>query len=175
MKYAALDLETWGLFEHEPQRRGPEKVAMISIIVEDTKNRDVPVEKLPHYTMILAQDRIEGEAVALALNAWIIDAIARFINGPNRPLPLSARGPAFSSASNQWPVQWQKAGWKGAERFLLDTSQRARSRRPGRTSSASTRRSCPRRSAGDSGTARSIQRCSLQTSSTTTCRRTSRK
>jgi hypothetical protein len=119
MKYAAIDIETWGLFEGQPEKHRPESVAMVSIIVEDTA-RAAPIDKLPHYTVILAQDHIDGEPVALALNAWIVDAIARFVNGERRSFPVAARGPRFQPEDNPWPVQWMRAGWKGVEKFLKD-------------------------------------------------------
>lgn len=114
MKYVALDLETWGLFERTREKRRPEGVAQISLVVEDTENIR-PVTELPHYTVLVAQDHIDGEAVPLAMNAWILAAIARFIEGKDI---AAARGPQARAEDNPWPVQWLKAAFRGAEKFL---------------------------------------------------------
>ena len=70
MKYLSLDLETTGVTE-----KSPENILQISAIVEDT-SEVLPLEKLPHFTAFIKQDKISGEPYALAMNSWIMDIIS---------------------------------------------------------------------------------------------------
>lgn len=70
MKYLSLDIETTSL------QPSPENILMISMIVEDTNDCKIPVYDLPHFTCFIKPNRIEGEAYALAMNAWILDYIS---------------------------------------------------------------------------------------------------
>jgi DNA polymerase III epsilon subunit-like protein len=70
MKYVSLDLETTGVGV-----RSPDRILMISMVVEDTKNHEIPADELPHFTAILEPSNIQGEPCALAMNAWIMVAI----------------------------------------------------------------------------------------------------
>ena len=55
MKYISIDVETTGL--------NPETCQILSFaaVVEDTKNRDVPVEELPFFYKIFNLEYIKGE------------------------------------------------------------------------------------------------------------------
>lgn len=69
VKYVSLDLETTGL--------NPEKcnILMVSMVVEDTKNK-LPLKELPHFTRIIKPNSIIGEPYALWLNGWILEMLA---------------------------------------------------------------------------------------------------
>lgn len=70
MKYVSLDLETMGVHD-----RNPDRILMISMVIDDTKNPDVPVDELPSFTAIIRQPKIIGEPCACAMNAWLFVAI----------------------------------------------------------------------------------------------------
>ena len=70
MKYVSMDLETTGVMVRDHSR-----ILMISMVVEDTKQHNVPVEDLPHFTAIVQNEAFQGEATALVMNAWILVAI----------------------------------------------------------------------------------------------------
>lgn len=70
MKYATLDLETTGIDE-----KSPKTILMVSLVIEDPKN-PMPLDQLPHFTCFVRQKKIEGEAFALAMNAWILDIVS---------------------------------------------------------------------------------------------------
>jgi oligoribonuclease (3'-5' exoribonuclease) len=73
MKYIALDLETTCI---NPKQ--PENIIMASLVYEDTNLKQLPkVEDLPHLTCFVKQEEYCGEAQALAMNAWILDILAR--------------------------------------------------------------------------------------------------
>jgi hypothetical protein len=77
MKYVSLDIETSSLepaFEH---------ILGLSMVLEDSDHPEVPVEELPHMTVLIRQPVIRGQAYALAMNAWILD----FISGRRKPCP----------------------------------------------------------------------------------------
>lgn len=69
MKYISIDVETTGL--------NPETCQILSFaaVVEDTKNRDVPVEELPFFYKIFNLEYIKGEPFALNLNKSLIEII----------------------------------------------------------------------------------------------------
>ena len=72
MRYASLDLETTRI---DPKT--PDAILMISIVAENTKALEVPVDQLPHFTAIVFPDTqlITGSLTALAMNQWILVAI----------------------------------------------------------------------------------------------------
>lgn len=84
--YAAIDTETWGL----NRSYGPRGLAQLSIVIEDTeKTKDVPVWELPHFTIIASPEGdIQGEPVALSMNAWIINEIISKERGLSTKYPV---------------------------------------------------------------------------------------
>ena len=49
---------------------------MLSMVAEDTEDIR-PLEKLPHFTVYLEQDKYTGDATALFMNAWIFEILAK--------------------------------------------------------------------------------------------------
>ena len=70
MKYVSLDIETTGLDAHQDQ------ILQIAMVVEDTFKPETPVEELPSFVALLNHNYFRGNAFALAMNAWILSAIA---------------------------------------------------------------------------------------------------
>jgi hypothetical protein len=70
MKYVSLDLETSGM-----DVRAPDRILMLSMVVEDTEKPEIPVEQLPNFTVIIDTDKISGNPTALAMNSWLLVAI----------------------------------------------------------------------------------------------------
>ncbi len=81
MKYLSLDLETTCL------QAAPEHILQVSMVVEDTELKGIPVTELPHFTCFVKHDRIEGEAYALGMNGWILDIISGR-NKTTQPYPI---------------------------------------------------------------------------------------
>lgn len=77
MKYVSLDLETCGLFNDDPKQRTPEGIIGLSMVVEDTELRGVPVKYLPHFTCLIDQGIFAGEPYALQMNARFLKMIAQ--------------------------------------------------------------------------------------------------
>lgn len=84
MKYLSLDLETTCL------QPSPKHILQVSMVVEDTLKREVPVTQLPHFTCFVKHNRIEGEAYALGMNAWILDLISGRDKNQTSPYPIYA-------------------------------------------------------------------------------------
>lgn len=80
MRYISLDLETTCLTP------SPEHILQVSMIVEDTKEKHIPVESLPNLTFFIKHDEIKGSAYALSMNGWILDFISGRAN--NCPYPI---------------------------------------------------------------------------------------
>src|SRR5271157_5772719 len=93
MKYLSLDIETTSLTP------SPDHILMVSMIVEETGHPEVPVEELPHFTCFVRQEKIEGDAYALAMNGWILDFISGRAENPTyeilNPDEWSAGATAF--------------------------------------------------------------------------------
>lgn len=73
MIYCSMDIESW-----RQKPRSPEGIAMISMVKEDTEHPEIPVESLPHLTVIIrpCYGYIQvGTLTALAMNAWLMVAI----------------------------------------------------------------------------------------------------
>lgn len=69
MKYISLDLETTSLTPHV------NNILQISMILEDTQNVK-PLTELPHFTVYVSPGIIQGDAVALNMNAKILKILA---------------------------------------------------------------------------------------------------
>lgn len=70
MKYISLDIETTSLVPD------PKNILMVSMVVEDTKN-PLPLDQLPHFTCFVEQMVVSGEPMALFMNGWILEILAR--------------------------------------------------------------------------------------------------
>lgn len=71
MKYVSLDVETTGL---DPEN---DQVLQISMVVEDTKNVNLNLYDLPHWTAYVRHDRYTASnAFAVSLNGWIFDILS---------------------------------------------------------------------------------------------------
>lgn len=69
MRYVSLDLETSSLQPH------PDHVLGVSMVIEDTNN-PMPLNELPHFTCLVRHEEYRGQAVALAMNAWILKELS---------------------------------------------------------------------------------------------------
>jgi oligoribonuclease (3'-5' exoribonuclease) len=69
MKYISLDIETTSL------ESNPNNILMISMVVEDSQERQ-PLIELPHFTCLIKRDKYEGQPYALGLNGWIFKQIS---------------------------------------------------------------------------------------------------
>lgn len=114
MKLLVIDNETWGL-----KVRAPERLAMISMIVEDTLAPGVPPEQLPNFTTLVAQEDVSGEPFALAMNAWILQAIATWLDGGGSQ-PRQAWGPQLRAEDSPFPVMSLPDALEQAEQFICE-------------------------------------------------------
>lgn len=71
MKYVSLDIETTGI--------GPEGIQVLEIgmVLDDTNQPDVPLEDLPKFHAEISHKTIIGEPIGVAINAKLIEKIAR--------------------------------------------------------------------------------------------------
>lgn len=96
MKYVSLDIETSCL---EPKAQ--EHILGISMVVEDSNHPEVPLTQLPHFTCVIARERIEGQPYALALNAWIMMEMEAWKKNKPTKYPVYRQLPDGND-----PVQW---------------------------------------------------------------------
>lgn len=68
MKYVAIDIESTGL---DPAN---DQLLELALVLEDTSNLK-PIEELPHINVIVRRERFTGQAVALAMNATLLQRI----------------------------------------------------------------------------------------------------
>ena len=103
MKYVSLDIETTCLKPH------PDHILGLSVVIEDSDFPEIPVEDLPHLTVIINQPVITGQAYALGLNSWILD----FISGRQKDCPYPIIKPSelhpllVSFMSEQFPDNYK--------------------------------------------------------------------
>lgn len=71
MKYVSIDLEGTGL---DPET---DQILEFGAVVDDTLRPEVSVDDLPTFRRVIKWDRIEGHPIALAMNAGLIEGIAR--------------------------------------------------------------------------------------------------
>lgn len=95
MKYLSLDLETTCL------QPAPEHILQVSMVVEDTELKGIPVKELPHFTCFVKHDRIVGEAYALGMNGWILDIISGRNKTPQE-YPIYSAAPIDVFANPYW-------------------------------------------------------------------------
>lgn len=89
MKYAAIDIETTGL------DRDQDQILQVAIVVEDTErvgSDGIPdILALPTFEGVIRHERISGHPFALAMNADLIEVIAKAPRGPNAEVELRGR------------------------------------------------------------------------------------
>lgn len=69
MKYVSLDLETTGL---DPLR---DQILQLAMVIDDLENPK-PLSELPKLNLLIQHDRIEGNCIALDMNASLIKKLA---------------------------------------------------------------------------------------------------